>query len=99
MDIEERGHSKAGELLDVAVWPRKVSWSNKVCNEEVLRRVGEARAIIARVINRRQRVAWSYIPYVTGALRGQWHVPTVQACTRTQYSCFTSIMTMVNLFN
>ena len=46
MDIEERGHSKAGELLDVAVWPRKVSWPNKVCNEEVLRRVGEARAII-----------------------------------------------------
>ena len=32
-----------------------INWSDKVCNEEVLRRVGEERAIIS-VINRRQRV-------------------------------------------
>ena len=31
-----------------------ISWSDKVCNEEVLRHVGEERAIIS-VINRRQR--------------------------------------------
>ena len=31
-----------------------ISLSNKVCNEEVLRHVGEERAIIS-VINRRQR--------------------------------------------
>ena len=33
----------------------RISWSDKVCNEEVLRRVVEERAIIS-VINRRQRV-------------------------------------------
>ena len=32
-----------------------ITWCDKVCNEEVLRRVGEERAIIS-VINRRQRV-------------------------------------------
>ena len=32
-----------------------ITWSDKVCNEEVLRLVGEERAIIS-VINRRQRV-------------------------------------------
>ena len=32
-----------------------ISWSDKVCNEEVLRRVGEERAVIC-VINRSQRV-------------------------------------------
>ena len=32
-----------------------ITWSNKVGNEEVLRRVSEERAIIS-VINRRQRV-------------------------------------------
>ena len=31
-----------------------ITWSDKVCNEEVLRHVGEERAIIS-VINRRQR--------------------------------------------
>ena len=32
-----------------------MTWSNKVCNEEILRRVGVERAIIS-VINKRQRV-------------------------------------------
>ena len=32
-----------------------ITWPDKVCNEEVLKRVGEERAIIA-FINRRQRV-------------------------------------------
>ena len=40
-----------------------ISWSDKVCNEDVLRRNGEERAIIS-VINRRQSLAWSMvIPY------------------------------------
>ena len=34
-----------------------ITWSDKICKEEVLRRVGEERAIIS-VINRRQRVCW-----------------------------------------
>ena len=34
-----------------------ISWSDKVCNEDVLRRNGEERAIIS-VINRRQGLAW-----------------------------------------
>ena len=36
-----------------------ISWSDKVCNEKVLRRNGEERAIIS-VINRRQRVWLGY---------------------------------------
>ena len=32
-----------------------IYWSDKVCNKEVLRHVGEERAIIS-IINRRQRV-------------------------------------------
>ena len=47
-----------------------ITWSNKVCNEEVLRRVGEERAIIS-VINRRQRVWLGY------TLRHGDHVPLV----------------------
>ena len=47
-----------------------ITWSDKVCNEEVLRRVGEERAIIS-VINRRQRVWLGY------TLRHGDHVPLV----------------------
>ena len=40
-----------------------ISWSDKVCKEDVLRRNGEERAIIS-VINRRRSLAWSMvIPY------------------------------------
>ena len=52
---------------------RKVSnmtWSDKVCTEEVLRRVGVERAIIS-VINRRQRV------WLGQTLRHGDHVPLV----------------------
>ena len=45
------------ESCEIWVW-RKVlnmTWSDKVCNEEVLRPDGEERAIIS-VINRRQRI-------------------------------------------
>ena len=49
----------ARRLESCEIWlSRKVlniTWSDKVCNEEVLRRVGEERAIIS-VINRRQKV-------------------------------------------
>ena len=55
MDLEERGHAKAGELWDVALENfLNITWSDKVCSEEVLRRVGEERVI--SFINRRQRV-------------------------------------------
>ena len=47
-----------------------ITWSGKVCNEEVLRRVGEERAIIS-VINRRQRIWLGQI------LRHGDHVPLV----------------------
>ena len=47
-----------------------MTWSDKVCNEEVLRRVGEERAIIS-VINRRQRV------WLGQTLRHGDHVPLV----------------------
>ena len=47
-----------------------INWSDKVCNEEVLRRVGEERAIIS-VINRRQRV------WLGQTLRHDDHVPLV----------------------
>ena len=47
-----------------------ITWSDKVCNEEVLRRVGEERAIIS-VINRRQRV------WLGQTLRHGDHVPLV----------------------
>ena len=52
IDLKERGRAKAGELWDVAL-EINITWSDKVCSEEVLRRVGEGRAIIS-VINRRQ---------------------------------------------
>ena len=47
-----------------------ITWSDKVCNEEVLRRVGEERAIIS-VTNRRQR-SW-----LGHTLRHGDHVPLV----------------------
>ena len=47
-----------------------IIWSDKVCNEEVLRRVGEEWAIIA-FINRRQRVWLGQI------LRHGDHIPLV----------------------
>ena len=47
-----------------------ITWSDKVCNEEVPRRVGEERAIIS-VINRRQR-SW-----LGHTLRHGDHVPLV----------------------
>ena len=47
-----------------------ITWSDKVCNEEELRRDGEERAIIS-FINRRQRV------WLGHALRHGDHVPLV----------------------
>ena len=47
-----------------------ITWSDKVRNEEVLRRVGEERAIVS-VINRRQRV------WLGQTLRHGDHVPLV----------------------
>ena len=47
-----------------------ITWSDKVCNEEVLRRDDEERAIIS-VINRKQRVWLGY------TLRHGDHVPLV----------------------
>ena len=47
-----------------------ITWSDKVCNEEVLRRVGEERSIIA-FINRRHRV------WLGQTLRHDDHVPLV----------------------
>ena len=47
-----------------------ITWSDKVCNEEVLRRVGEERAMIS-VINRRQS-SW-----LGHTLRHGDHVPLV----------------------
>ena len=47
-----------------------ITWSEKVCKEEVLRRVGEERAIIS-VINRRQRV------WLGQTVRHGDHVPLV----------------------
>ena len=48
-------------LESCKMWLRRkvlnITWSDKVCKEEVLRHVGEERAIIS-VINRRQRVCW-----------------------------------------
>ena len=46
-----------------AVKNLNISWSDKVCKEDVLWRNGEERAIIS-VINRRRSLAWSMvIPY------------------------------------
>ena len=47
-----------------------ITWSDKVCNEDELRRDGEERAIIS-VINRRQRVWLGY------TLRHGDHVPLI----------------------
>ena len=49
IDLKERGRAKAGELWDVALEKGffNITWSDKVCNEEVLRRVGEERTIIS----------------------------------------------------
>lgn len=54
IDLEERGSAKACEMW---LWRKalNISSCDKVCNEEVLRRVGKERAIIS-VINRKQRV-------------------------------------------
>ena len=40
------------------LWRRvfNITWSYKVCNEEILRRVGEERAIISVIKRRRMRV-------------------------------------------
>ena len=45
------------ESCEVWLWKKvlNIYWSDKVCNEEVLRRDSEERAIIS-IINRRQRV-------------------------------------------
>ena len=45
------------ESCEMWLWRKvlNITWSDKVCNEEVLRRDGEERAILS-VINRRQRV-------------------------------------------
>ena len=47
-----------------------ITWSDKVCKEEVLRRVGEERAIIS-LINKRQRI------WLGHTLRHGDHVPLV----------------------
>ena len=53
-----------------------ISWSDKVCNEEVLRCVGEERANIS-VINRRQRVLsiQPKIPEISGwYIKMEWTI-------------------------
>ena len=56
IDLKERGRGRL-ESCGMWLWRKvlNIYWSDKVCNEEVLRRDGEESAIIS-VINRRQRV-------------------------------------------
>ena len=58
MDLQERGCAvRRLENCEMWLWRKvlNITWSNKVCNKEVLRRACKVRAIIP-VINRRQRV-------------------------------------------
>ena len=58
MDLQERACAvRRLENCEMWLWRKvlNITWSDKVCNKEVLRRACEVRAIIP-VINRRQRV-------------------------------------------
>ena len=61
-----------------------ISWSDKVCNEEVLRHVGEERAIIS-VTNRRQR-ALSIQPNIPEISVGTSHKMDYFSLVQLEYS-------------
>ena len=66
------------ESCEMWLWRKvlNISWSDKVCNEEVLKRVGEERAVIY-VTNRRQRALsiQPKIPEISGwYIKMEWTI-------------------------